>query len=361
MLLLLRCAKKFCAAALLVAFLVALWSLYFLTFPRPTSFAYSRHPHAELGLPQQSRDSQHRDQVFIPNYPQVHFNQKASSFRKPEGTRKVLSSSPAPHIHHLLSNVSELHNLNTERGRELFSRIKTNCKDRVCSEFLTPLDYPHFKYCVRKTWKKPVSRYREPKTSHCVFVNGTRSYPMGLASYPGSGNTWVRGLIQRTTGLCIGAIYCDINLRQNGYPGESIRSAVTFMVKTHQTDPRWAGVRYDANASFEYFKKLEHVPVYSGGVFILRNPFHALVSEYKRTRWEDHPESHVISLGPEYFGEFFSQLIMFWHAVALPCRGSPFCAFMQLNGYSYATDHTCPTCGALTIVSQSSLSNHYTQ
>ena len=304
MLLLLRCIKKVCVAALLVAFIVALWSLYFLTFPRPTSFAYSRHPHAELGLPQQSSSS-HRHQVFIPNHPH---NQKPSLFRKSEGAREVvLHSSSPPYLHHLLSNASDLHNLDTERGRELFNRIKTNCNDRVCSEFLTPSDYPHFRYCVRKTWKRPISQYHEPRKSVCVFVNGTRSYPMGLASYPGSGNTWVRGLIQRTTGLCIGAIYCDVTLRQNGYPGESIRSAVTFMVKTHQTDPRWAGVRYDANASFEYFKKLEHVPVYSGGVFILRNPFHALVSEYKRTRWEDHPESHVITLGPEYFGEYLAR------------------------------------------------------
>ena len=206
-------------------------------------------------------------------------------------------------IRYLLSNASDLNHVESEKGSELLSRIKTDCRDRICTEFLTDLDKPHFKYCVRKTWRVALSKYSESQRSSCVFINGSKRYPIALASYPGSGNTWVRGILQKTTGLCIGAIYCDVTLRQNGYPGESIRSGITFLVKTHQTDPRWEGVQYDPDAPFKYFHRAEDIPMYSGGVFILRNPFHAMVSEFKRKTSESTPNNHVITLSKDRFGE----------------------------------------------------------
>ena len=209
------------------------------------------------------------------------------------------------HIKYLFSNSTDLINMNSEEGREIFSRIKLNCRDSICSEFLTTVDKPHFKYCVRKTWNVPLRKYSEPKNSKCIFIDGSNRFPMAIASYPGSGNTWVRGLFQKVTGLCTGAIYCDITLRKNGYPGESIRSGAAFLVKSHQTDPRWEGVTYDPHAPLTYFKKVEHIPVFSGGVFILRNPFHAMIAEYKRQMWVSLPDNHVRTLRPWYFGEPF--------------------------------------------------------
>lgn len=213
-------------------------------------------------------------------------------------------------LQHLLRNVTDLRNIETKKGRELLSRIRVRCRDRICSEFLTDIDEPHFKYCFRKTWKLKLSlkHYSEPKESMCAFINGTNRHPVALASYPGSGNTWVRGLIQTVTGLCIGAIYCDTTLRKNGFPGESIRSGAAFLVKSHQTDPRWEGVVYDPNAPFTYFKSLDHIPIYSGAVFILRNPFHAMVAEFKRQMWvlEGSPDNHVGTLGKEYFGRYLN-------------------------------------------------------
>ncbi len=221
----------------------------------------------------------------------------------PESLRQKLHLEQPSFIKELLSNTSSFNNLDTARGRELLSRIKTDCRYRTCSDLLTPADRRHFKYCIHKTWKVPLGKFKEPLQSKCVFINGSNSFPVGLASYPGSGNTWVRGLLQRVTGLCIGAIYCDTTLRKNGYPGESLRSGTTFMVKSHQIDPRWQGVEYPPNAPFTYFTKLEDVPVFSGGVFILRNPFRAMVAEYKRQVWEGEADNHVRSLGKTYFSE----------------------------------------------------------
>lgn len=269
-----RFVKKASRFTSFIFFLIILWLLYLL---------YTRPPKA---LP------------II--HSKVHDPKKHEQPDKPV----VIISDHGSLIKQLLSNTSDFNHLNSTRGKNLLSRIKTNCKYRICTEFITRQDHRHFKYCVHKTWKVSLSKYREPLQSHCVFINGSRHFPVGLASYPGSGNTWVRGLLQKVTGLCIGGIYCDTTLRKNGYPGESMRSGTTFMVKTHQVDPRWEGVVYPPNAPFTYFEKLEDVPVFSSGVFILRNPFHAMVAEYKRQFWESEADNHVNSLGKAYFGEF---------------------------------------------------------
>ena len=199
---------------------------------------------------------------------------------------------------------SDFQNMDSSVAQDMISRIKINCRDSICSEFVTKADKPHFDYCIKKTWKVR-ARYREPRDSVCRFMNGAGRDPIALASFPGSGNTWVRGLIQSVTGLCTGAIYCDRMLRRTGFPGESIRSGIVLVVKTHHYDPRWTGVYYDKSAPFSYFKKVEHIPVYSSAIFLLRNPFDSLVSEYSRQLREEETDSHVSVPNREYFGEYY--------------------------------------------------------
>ena len=38
----------------------------------------------------------------------------------------------------------------------------------------------------------------------CRFIDGDRRAPVALASFPGSGNTWVRVLLEKATGVCTG-------------------------------------------------------------------------------------------------------------------------------------------------------------
>ena len=54
-----------------------------------------------------------------------------------------------------------------------------------------------------------------------------------LASFPGSGNTWVRYLIQHATGYATGCIYLDRGLQQGDFPGEGIFDGSVIAVKTH--------------------------------------------------------------------------------------------------------------------------------
>ena len=171
------------------------------------------------------------------------------------------------------------------------------CSDPLCSEFLTEADLQHFHYCFRKA--KLLTEFED---NSCHFVNSISS-PIALASFPGSGNTWVRGLLQNITGICTGGIYCDPTLRRNGYPGECIRSGVVLVVKTHQTTPWWTGNHYKKSDASKYFAKTWHIPVYSSAIFLMRNPFEALVAEWNRLQTLKLSDNHVNSVGKEYFGK----------------------------------------------------------
>merc|ERR1711936_70942 len=85
-----------------------------------------------------------------------------------------------------------------------------------------------------------------------------------LASYPGSGSTWVRYLIEGATGVFTGSIYKDLQLQVMGYWGEirHWRDGTTIVQKTHDGDA-------------QYIRE-----VFNGrGILILRNPYDAVLSK----------------------------------------------------------------------------------
>ena len=72
-----------------------------------------------------------------------------------------------------------------------------NCSDLLCSEFLTAEDKERSHKCGGNGI---------PRIVKCHFMDGTNRSPVALASYPGSGNTWVRGLLEQATGICTGIL-----------------------------------------------------------------------------------------------------------------------------------------------------------
>jgi len=102
-----------------------------------------------------------------------------------------------------------------------------------------------------------------------------------LASFPGSGNTWLRYLIQQATGktgrmrtcpscwpklyagLATGSVYKDYALMKNGFPGESVRNGSVVAVKTHEFGP-------DAAAPFARV------------ILLVRDPCASLRAEFNR-------------------------------------------------------------------------------
>lgn len=143
---------------------------------------------------------------------------------------------------------------------------------RLCMEYLTNKDTKRFQYCAKKARIKT-----EPHASACCFMNGTGRNSIALAGYPLSGHTLARQLLQKATGLCTGGIKCDVTLRHNGFPGESIVSGTVLVVSTTQSEPRWTGVEYKKSLSSLVQSKIkESVASFSSAIYLIRNPLDAI-------------------------------------------------------------------------------------
>jgi hypothetical protein len=92
------------------------------------------------------------------------------------------------------------------------------------------------------------------------FSSDESSRTIALASFPGSGNTWVRLLIEQATGVFTGSVYNDKSLKCTGFLAEGIkgRERNEFVaVKTHENNGKW-----------------------DAAIFLIRNPYKAIVSYY---------------------------------------------------------------------------------
>ena len=118
---------------------------------------------------------------------------------------------------------------------------------------------------------------------------------VALVSFPGSGNTWMRYLLEQATGVFTGSIYCDQVLK-TVFPGEYVVSGSVVAVKTHLMDSRELPEDVQLVTGKKNFDK---------AVVVVRNPFDALVSEANR-QWSSRKEvdSHV-GVAPEraFIGE----------------------------------------------------------
>lgn len=128
-------------------------------------------------------------------------------------------------------------------------------------------------------------------------------------SFAGSGNTWVRGLLEAATGICTGAVYCDISLRGKGFAGEHTRGGQALVVKTHSSSSEWVS----AKSKMEVLK--ERSGLFGSAILLVRNPFDALVAEWNRkvaNNFRDRTtvlDSHTKAAGQEWFGKQASILI----------------------------------------------------
>ena len=98
---------------------------------------------------------------------------------------------------------------------------------------------------------------------------------VALASFPGSGSTWSRTLLEDATGVFTGAIYCDRKLKGNGFVGEYITTGNVIAIKTHQ--------HIDVSNADR-----KHSVSFDAAIFIIRNVFDAIVSERKRSISNNH-------------------------------------------------------------------------
>ena len=106
-----------------------------------------------------------------------------------------------------------------------------------------------------------------------------------LASYPGSGNTWSRLILEELTGIYTGSIFCDHLIAFSGHFGEGFAVRETIAVKAHSALGR---IRESPRSV----------------IYLVRNPFHSLLSSLS---WKS-TKSHTIS---NHKGKLYVLLICF--------------------------------------------------
>lgn len=125
-------------------------------------------------------------------------------------------------------------------------------------------------------------------------------YPtVALQSFAGSGNTWLRYLIEQSFGYYTGSVYMDKSLYDGGFKGEfrQVFAGDTIAQKIHH--------QYHNRLTKSYFKQTRDC------IILFRSPKEALLSEYKRTHSGKHRKSQQhtadAAVDPEKFKEFFDK------------------------------------------------------
>ena len=187
---------------------------------------------------------------------------------------------------------SAVHNLKTHASSGVC--IKDNCL-----EYLSPAEKLTVNMCERESIMKNIGAKIEKGS--CNFLSDRRRRAVALSSTEGSGNTWLRGLLEKATGICTGFCCCDTEMRAVGFVGEGIVSGKVLAVKTHVVYPQWIG----------QVKTIPWEGSYDSAIFLIRNPAKAVIAEWNRwmTYWnnwimEQENNSHVNVLSKAMFCKF---------------------------------------------------------
>ena len=148
----------------------------------------------------------------------------------------------------------------------------------------------HQKYLYRKT---------------CQIKYGLRKFldeaeekiPPIIYSFPGSGNTWCRLLIEHVTGIYTGSVYSDPQLK-SFLPGEFYCGKRVSAIKVHPNThgflsgehPIGIGKGIDSLGSTKMSCKLNGVNEFKRAILLIRNPFEAIFSEFQRRILKSHTE-----------------------------------------------------------------------
>ena len=144
--------------------------------------------------------------------------------------------------------------------------------------------------------------------------------PTALMSFPGSGNTWARHIIETLTGYHTTSVYCDRAL-EPVFKAECDLSSHynrSIVVKTH---------------------KLAHCSMWGRAVVIIRDPLHAIRGEYQRLR--SHSHSHTGYVDPQdwdwsEWSKASTRMCATWtraFARVLGSEGQPGCAGQPSSQY----------------------------
>ena len=120
--------------------------------------------------------------------------------------------------------------------------------------------------------KKYCKHRNESKIEWChensLWTNSSRPR-VALVSYPGSGNTWMRYLLQQSTGILTGSVFPDPSLKKSGF-GEGINNQSVIVVKTHNIGITRNKGKFDR------------------AVLLVRDPFDAILAQFNWIQSKSH-------------------------------------------------------------------------
>lgn len=180
-----------------------------------------------------------------------------------------------------------LQSVHTTKRLEPAPNVMTSRSDVRGLGYLDKLSRDRYEAC------KPRQRRPSTQTVQChdlTFQEGKNPI-VALASTPGSGNTWVRYLLEQATGVYTGSIYCDTDLKAI-YPGEKVVSGNVIVVKTH----RYATLQLPSDVQ-EALGKTNYDKV----ILLIRNPYNCLLSEANRKWNVDSSVSNHVGLASDIF------------------------------------------------------------
>eukprot|EP01038_Epipyxis_sp_PR26KG_P007781 gene7781-10570_t len=131
--------------------------------------------------------------------------------------------------------------------------------------------------------------------AQCKSRYGVRTYledserrlPPMLYTFPGSGNTWCRLLIEYTTGIYTGSVYNDDSLLQ-ALPGEFTCNWKVSAVKVHPHTHPFEELRLGTFPSDNNKCKRGGIKGFQRAILLIRNPFDSIWSEYQRRLTQSH-------------------------------------------------------------------------
>lgn len=131
------------------------------------------------------------------------------------------------------------------------------------------------------------------------FKPSEKRLPPMLYTFPGSGNTWGRLLIEYATGIYSGSVYNDRTLLQ-ALPGEFTCDWSVSVIKVHPHTHNAAALLHGGFNSDNMKCKRGRVQKFEKAVLLIRDPFDSIWSEFQRRL----TQSHVAGIPSSYFDWF---------------------------------------------------------
>ncbi|XP_042234343.1 uncharacterized protein LOC121874310 isoform X2 [Homarus americanus] len=161
-------------------------------------------------------------------------------------------------------------------GERITSTPRMQVRLPVSLKKLPPEQWPPqhriFSNLTHYPWVK-----NEECANYSITFKPSGSLPTrALVSFPSSGNTWIRYLIEGATGIFTGSLYDDSSLTRKGMYGEGIvyDSGMTILQKSHgYTTGDAMKLSHEERRTKNHMDELSHQ-----GVLVIRNPFKALIS-----------------------------------------------------------------------------------